>query len=183
MVLIDSNSTVLKTGDTMPHFMLPSTDGGTVDSDVLTGKAFVIVFTCNHCPYAQAVEPRLIALGEEFRSENVQFVLICSNDALVYPDDSFEAMAKRATDKQYPFPYCQDATQEVAKSFGALCTPHCFVFDHEKKLRYKGRVDDHWKDEAKVTKRELKDSISALLEGKNPTVAEANAMGCSMKWR
>lgn len=181
MVLIDSNSTTLAIGDQLPHFMLPAVDGTTIDTRDIDTKALVVVFTCNHCPYAQAVEPRLIALAHAH--PDARFILICSNDPKTYTDDSFGEMKKRSEQHGYPFPYCQDESQGVAKSFGALCTPHCFVFDQDKKLQYKGRVDDNWKDEKSVTKRELHDSISALLEGKKPMVSEANAIGCSIKWR
>lgn len=123
MVLIDSNSTTLNIGDALPHFTLPAVDGTSISSEEIDTKALVVVFTCNHCPYAQAVEPRLIALAHEH--PDARFILICSNDAATYPDDSFEEMKKRSEQKGFPFPYCQDESQEVAKSFGALCTPHC----------------------------------------------------------
>jgi hypothetical protein len=134
-------------------------------------------------PYAKAIEPRLIALAYEFEDQDVQFVLISSNDATDYPEDSFENMKQRSEEKDYPFPYCYDESQEVAKAFGALCTPHCFLFDETRKLRYKGRVDDNWKDESAVTQRNLRDAIVALTQGNDPPVAEANAIGCSIKWK
>ena len=184
MVLINDNSTVLAIGDRMPEFALPNALGGMIDAKKQTkSDVIVVVFTCNHCPYAQAVEGRLITLQEEFSHRSVMVVLICSNDAQGYPEDSFEAMKLRAQQKRYPFPYCHDETQAVAKSFGALCTPHCFVFDRDRTLRYKGRVDDNWKDESAVKERNLYDAIVALIEGKEPPTAEANAIGCSIKWR
>jgi peroxiredoxin len=183
MVLIDSNSTVLQLGAGLPHFSLPATDGSTIDTTQIDSSVLVVVFTCNHCPYAQAVESRLIELGKEFQGKDVSFVLICSNDAADYPDDSFDAMKERAKEKGYPFPYCHDELQEVAKSFGALCTPHCFVFDQKRNLRYKGRIDDNWKEPEKVTQQNLRDAIVALLENKDPPVMEMNAIGCSIKWK
>ncbi len=183
MVLIEDNSQVLKTGDTMPSFSLPSVDGSTVESHAIDAKVLCIVFTCNHCPFAKAIEPRLIALAKEFQNQNVSFVLISSNDPTDYPEDSFEEMKKRSEEKQYPFPYCYDESQQVAKDFGALCTPHCFLFDADRKLRYKGRVDDNWKDESAVTQRNLRDAIEALVQGKEPPATEVNAIGCSIKWR
>jgi peroxiredoxin len=168
----------------MPAFNLPNAVGGSVDSKNLTkSSVIVVVFTCNHCPYAKAVEGRLIDLQNQFVKDNVAFVLVSSNDAEKYPDDSPEAMKELATKKHYPFPYCYDESQEVAKSFGALCTPHCFVFDGEKKLQYMGRVDDNWKEPSKVQKRELHDAILALVQGKKPVVTKANALGCSIKWK
>ncbi len=183
MVLINDNSRVLPIGAYMPHFRLPDALGGDIDSKKIRSKVIVVVFTCNHCPYAQAYEDRLIELSREFAEHDVSFVLINSNDAEKYPDDSFEAMKERARAKEYPFPYCHDESQEVAKAYGALCTPHCFVFDHDRKLRYKGGIDDNWKESDKVVKRNLHDAIDALTQDDDPPVMEANAIGCSIKWK
>ncbi len=183
MSLIQSNSIVLTIGDPIPHFSLPAVDGMTVESSLIHDAVLVVIFTCNHCPYALAYEDRLIALANHFDEEGVQFVLINSNDPTDHPDDSFENMKLRAEEKSYPFPYCFDETQEVAQSFGALCTPHCFVFDSARTLQYKGRVDDNWKEPKKVEERNLYDSIAALLAGRLPAVQEANAIGCSIKWK
>ena len=183
MTLIQSNSTVLAIGASLPHFTLPSVDGTSIDSRLIKDLLLVVVFTCNHCPYAQAYEDRLISLGEHFDEEGVQFVLINSNDATDYPEDSFEAMKKRSLQKSFPFPYCFDESQNIAKAFGALCTPHCFVFNHERKLKYKGRVDDNWENPSEVTEQNLRDAIEAVLKGESPKVPEANAIGCSIKWK
>lgn len=183
MVLIDANSTVLKLGDHLPHFELPATDGLTISTHMIKDPVLVVIFTCNHCPYAQAYEDRLIELGNKFDQAGVQCVLINSNDATNYPDDSFEAMKIRYKEKGFPFPYCHDESQAVAKSFGALCTPHCFVFDQTRMLQYKGRVDDQWKDPKAVTRHDLRDAISAVVKGEKPEVQEANAIGCSIKWK
>ena len=183
MVLINDNSTVLKIGSPMPHFKLPATDGMTVDSAIIHDPVLVVVFTCNHCPYAQAYEDRLIDLANDFDQEGAQFVLISSNDAVGYPEDAFPAMKKKHEEKGYPFPYCYDESQQTAKAFGALCTPHCFVFDGNRKLKYKGRIDDNWKDASAVTERNLYDAVSAVLKGKEPPTHEANAIGCSIKWK
>lgn len=183
MTLINDNSTVLNIGDPLPHFSLPSVDGLTVDTHLVKDPVLAVVFTCNHCPYAQAYEDRLIALANHFDEEGVQFVLINSNDADEYPEDSFEAMKIRYKEKRFPFPYCYDRTQNVAKAYGALCTPHCFVFDQRRLLRYKGRVDDNWKDPNAVTEHNLRDAISAAIKEETPAVQEANAIGCSIKWK
>ncbi len=183
MVLINDNSTILKIGDRMPHFKLPATDGLTVDSSIIHDPVLVVVFTCNHCPYAQAYEDRLIDLAKDFDQEGAQFVLVNSNDPTDYPEDSFAAMKKRHEEKSFPFPYCHDASQEVAKSFGALCTPHCFVFDGDRKLKYKGCIDNNWKEPAKATEHSLHDAITAVIAGKEPPVHEVNAIGCSIKWK
>ena len=183
MVLINSNSTVLPLNAPLPHFSLPATDGLTVDSSLIKDPVLAVIFTCNHCPYAQAYEDRIIDLANDFDAEGAQFVLINSNDATNYPEDDFAHMQKQHDDKSYPFPYCHDESQEVARSFGALCTPHCFVFDVNRRLKYKGRVDDNWENPDAVTERNLHDAIRALIDGKEPLVEEANAIGCSLKWK
>jgi peroxiredoxin len=183
MVLINDNSTVLKIGDSMPHFKLPATDGLTVDSSLIHDPVLAVVFTCNHCPYAQAYEDRLIDLAQKFDERGVQFVLINSNDSTDYPEDSFDHMKARHDEKEYPFPYCHDESQETAKAFGALCTPHCFVFDVNRTLKYKGRIDDNWKEPESATEHNLHDALEALVDGKEPPVHEMNAIGCSIKWR
>jgi peroxiredoxin len=183
MVLINDNSTALDIGDPLPHFRLPAVDGMTVDTRTIKDPILVIVFTCNHCPYAQAYEDRLTEMAEHFDPEGAQFVLVNSNDPTNYPEDSFAEMKKRYEAKGYPFPYCLDESQEVAKSFGALCTPHCFVFDRARKLQYKGRVDNNWEHPDQVTQRNLWDAIDALVEGREPPIQEANAIGCSIKWK
>jgi len=183
MVLINDNSTALNIGDAMPPFSLLATDGSTVDSQKLKGAVLVIVFTCNHCPYAQAYEDRFIDLADQFESDEVQFILINSNDAENYPEDSFEQMKEIHEEYGYPFPYCFDESQDIAKAYGALCTPHCFVFNEERTLQYKGCVDDNWKDPNDVKKHYLRDAVSALVNGEEPPVQEANAIGCSIKWR
>ncbi len=183
MVLINDNSTVLKIGDPMPGFVLPATDGMTVDATKIKDPVLAVVFTCNHCPYAIAYEQRIIELAKHFDQEGVQFVLISSNDAKNYPEDSFEAMKAKHDELGYPFPYCYDETQKVAKAYGALCTPHCFVFDRSRTLKYKGRIDDSWKDPSAVTEHNLRDALAALVKGEEPPAHEANAIGCSIKWK
>ncbi len=191
MVLINDNSSALNIGDPLPHFQLPSADGLTIDTHMIKDPVLVIIFTCNHCPYAQAYEDRLIELAKHFDEEGAQFVLINSNNAEEYTEDSFEAMKVRYKEKGFPFPYCHDESQEVAKAYGALCTPHCFVFacpeaprrDQTRHLQYKGRVDDNWKNPKEVTEHNLRDAIAAMVKGETPAVSEANAIGCSIKWK
>jgi peroxiredoxin len=183
MVLINDNSTALNIGDPMPPFKLPATDGMLIDSHLVKDPVIVVIFTCNHCPYAQAYEDRIVALAKHFDQEGAQFVLINSNDATNYPDDSFENMKVRHDEKAYPFPYCFDEGQEIAKAYGALCTPHCFVFDEHRQLKYKGRIDDSWKDPSAVTEHNVRDAVAALVKGEEPPRHEANAIGCSIKWK
>ncbi|MDD3896496.1 MAG: thioredoxin family protein [Candidatus Peribacteraceae bacterium] len=183
MVLINDNSSALAIGDPMPHFALPSADGLFIDTKKIKDPVLVVIFTCNHCPYAQAYEDRIVQLAREFDEEGVQFILINSNDASQYPEDSFQQMKVRYQEKGFPCPYCFDESQEVAREYGALCTPHCFAFDRERMLQYKGRVDDNWEHAEAVSERNLYDAIFALVHGKEPKVHEANAIGCSIKWR
>lgn len=167
-----------------PDFKLPSVDGRTYGKkDFLNGKPLVIVFMCNHCPYVKAIEDRLITLGQDLKEFGVNMVGICSNDAQNYPEDSFENLQKRAKEKNYSFTYLYDETQEVARAFGAICTPDYFVYDHHAKLAYRGRLDDSWKEPSLVKKRELYDAVVELAQGQSITHPQTPSMGCSIKWK
>ncbi len=183
MPAVQDNSSVLAIGAPMPAFSLPATDGMTVESSMIKDPVLAVVFTCNHCPYAQAYEQRLKDLMEHFDEEGVQFVLINSNDPTDYPEDSFERMKVKHDAVGWPSPYCFDESQEVAKAFGAVCTPHCFVFDRHRKLKYKGRIDDNWEFPDEVTEHNLRDAIAALVKDEEPPVHEMHAIGCSIKWK
>lgn len=170
-------------GTPCPQFSLPSVDGRTLTrADYARAKAVVFMFICNHCPYVQAIEDRLIQLAHEYAAKNVAFVAICSNDPSEYPEDAPGELRARAEAKQYPFPYLVDESQEVAKAFGAVCTPDLYLFDSALKLRYRGRLDDSWRNPKNVQRRELKEAIDALLEARS--ILEPNpSMGCSIKWK
>ncbi len=177
-------SQMLELGTPAPPFSLPATDGQMVSlGDFKGAKALLVVFTCNHCPYAQAVEDRLIELAREFGPKGLATVFISSNDATGYPDDSFEAMKQRATDKKYPFPYLYDESQEVARAYRAACTPDPFLFDGEGRLAYRGRIDDNWKEPRKVTRRDLREAIEAVLAGRPAPAEQLASMGCNIKWK
>lgn len=176
----------LKIGDSAPKLSLPGVDGKTYTLEHFALKrVLVVIFTCNHCPYAQAYEDRLIDLANYYSIQGVQFVAINPNDAESYPLDSFDEMKKRAKKKGYPYPYLRDKTQEVAKAYGAEVTPDVFVFDKNRKLQYRGRIDDNWRSRDRVKEESLKIAISTLLSGGtlDPDVAEQKAMGCSVKWK
>ena len=182
MVLMDSEPIPL--GTLAPAFSLPGTDGETYSLDSFPGaKVHVVMFICNHCPYVQAVEDRLIALGREYIPREVAFFAVMSNDVRRYPDDHPDRMRERARKRGYPFPYLYDESQEVARAYGAVCTPDLFAFDDQKKLRYHGRIDDNWKDATAVTKQELRDAVEALLAGRQPSGQQIPSMGCSIKWK
>jgi peroxiredoxin len=171
-------------GDDCPDFNLPGVDGKNYSKkDLTNGKPAVVMFICNHCPYVQAIEDRLITLGQDLKALGVVVLAIGSNDERAYAEDSFENMAKRAREKSYSFAYAQDASQEVARKFGAVCTPDFFVYDQNLKLAYRGRLDDSWKDPAKVTRRELLNAVQALLQGQTTPLAQTPSMGCSIKWK
>lgn len=174
----------LPLGTHAPAFELPGTDGNTYHlKSFRDAEVLVVVFTCNHCPYANAAEDRLIAIQNDYAKKNVRLVAINSNDDKAYPEDSFEHMVHRASEKKYPFPYLRDETQRTAREYNAVCTPDIFVFDKERLLKYNGRIDDNWKEPDKVTKHELREVLDALLEGKEIPFESKPSMGCSIKWK
>lgn len=166
-------------GSKCPDFSLISTQGTTVSRADLSSKANLVMFICNHCPYVKAVEGRLIELFEMFKGRSVSMVAISSNDSLRYEEDSFEKMKLKA----YPFPYLFDESQDIAQEFGAVCTPDFFLYDENHKLAYRGRLDDSWQDESKVTTRDLAGAIESLLQGLHPNRDQKPSMGCSLKWK
>ena len=171
-------------GTPCPDFRLPSVDGTTVARDDLrAAEVLVVMFICNHCPYVQAVEDRIIGLQREYGSRGVQLVGICSNDPTDYPDDRPERLRERWREKGYGFPYLVDASQEVARAFAAVCTPDIYVYDAARRLAYHGRIDDSWQDPARVRGRELAAALDALLAHQRPAAEQHPSMGCSIKWR
>lgn len=182
MSLVHSNG--MPVGTIAPPFELPG-----VDSEMHALSSFdsagvlVVVFTCNHCPYAKAAEDRLIDIQGDYAERGVRLVAINSNDEGAYPSDSFAAMRERASAKHFNFPYLHDATQEVARAYDAACTPDVFVFDAERRLTYNGRIDDNWQSSAEVTRRDLRAAIDAALEGRPLDFDVVPSMGCNIKWR
>ena len=128
------------------------------------------------------MEDRLIKLGKEYKND-VDFVLISSNDSENYPEDSPKKMAERHTEKGYPFPYLYDETQEVAKAYSAVCTPDIFLYNNDRKLDYRGRIDDNWQNPEQVEREELKMAIEAVLNGKTIDFEQKPSMGCNIKWK
>jgi thiol-disulfide isomerase/thioredoxin len=167
-----------------PDFRLPAVDGQSyARDDFAPASVLVVMFICNHCPYVKAVEDRIIELARVYGPRGVQLVGICANDASNYPDDAFDKLAERWRAKNYGFPYLHDESQQVARRFGAVCTPDIFVFDRARRLAYRGRLDDSWKDPTRVTRRELADALEALLAGGRPAPDQKPSIGCSIKWR
>lgn len=174
--------------ETMPQFSLKTVTGenwSSKSSPQFTSrpKAKVIAFICNHCPYVKAIENRLIKLAHHLKLINVPFIGICSNDPTEYPEDSPSELLKRWQEKQYAFTYLIDETQQVAKAFGAVCTPDFFVYNNEDILIYRGRLDDSWKDETKIKREELYLAVEAILKGADHIPEQSPSMGCSIKWR
>jgi peroxiredoxin len=178
------SSSVPNLGFACPDFRLPATDGKTyARDDFAASSVLVVMFICNHCPYVKAVEDRLLALVQAYTPKGVQFAGIGSNDAATYPEDSFDRLRERWELKKYGFPYLYDEAQDVAHAFDAVCTPDIFVYDRDRRLAYRGRIDDSWKDPDKVTRRDLAAALDALLEGKKPSPEQLPSLGCSIKWK
>ncbi|MAG16324.1 thioredoxin family protein [Candidatus Woesearchaeota archaeon] len=166
--------------DAIP-FNLPGVDGKTYSLDSFGKDLLVVVFTCNHCPYAIAYEKRLIELAKIFA--NAAFVAINANDSVNYPDDSFEKMKERAAEKGFPYPYLHDESQEIAAAYGALVTPHIFMFGKDRKLIYQGGIDNNWENESAATEHYLKDALHEATEGKEISKKTSPVIGCSVKWK
>ncbi len=182
MALLNSDPILL--GTPAPDFSLKSVDGKICSLNSFSDKkVLVVMFICAHCPYVLAVEDRLVQLRKNYSEQPVQFVGICANDPTDYPADKPENLKKHADEKDYGFPYLVDDTQEVAKAYGAVCTPDIYVYGADRTLAYHGRIDDSWKEPENVTRQELKAAIDALLIGKTPTAEQLPSMGCSIKWK
>ena len=174
-------------GDTADDFSLKNVDGSMVSlMNIPNAKGFIVVFTCNHCPYSKAYEDRIIELHKEFSPKGYPVVAINSNDATREPQDSYENMQKRAKEKQFPFAYLHDETQEIAKKYGAVRTPHVYVLSKQKqtlKVEYIGAIDNNTRSAAKADKKYVSDVIKALMKNQKPTKTTTKAIGCGIKWR
>lgn len=176
-------SFTLQLGENAPNFSLPATDGHTYSLESFQeAPILVIVFSCNHCPYVVGSEDRMIAFANDYKERGVQLVAINSNAVTTYADDSFDHMIVRAREKGFPFPYLHDESQQTALDYGALRTPHYYVFDSQRKLRYTGRMDDNPKFPGKETTHELRDAIEDLLHNREVGVPLTNPLGCNVKW-
>ncbi|HZY70030.1 MAG TPA: thioredoxin family protein [Thermoplasmata archaeon] len=174
----------LHPGDPAPDFDLPNVDGKRVKMHDYDRDPFLlVVFWCNHCPYVQAWEGRMLELARRYRSKGVATVLINANDPVAYPDDRPERMVERARSKSYPAPYLWDETQSVAHAYGALVTPHPMLFDRDRRLLFQGRIDDNNDHPDAVKHRFLEAALDAAIAGKRPEPTERSVLGCSVKWR
>jgi peroxiredoxin len=176
----------LAIGDAMPmkDVKMTGVDGRSVTLASVAGKkGTLVVFTCNHCPWAKMWQTRVTEIGNAAGKSGIGMVAVNANDPEEYPEDGMDGMKQRAKDLKIKFPYVVDATSDVARAFGATRTPEAFLFDAEGKLVYHGTVDDSPRDASAVKDAYLKDAVNAVSMGKAVTTAETKAMGCSIKFR
>lgn len=181
-----TESKMLALGTKAPAFVLRDTvtDNWISLDDFQNYKAYVIMFICNHCPYVIHVNPEIIKLGNDFKNKGVAFFAISSNDMVNYPQDAPELMKEQALKLGYPFPYLFDETQQVAKDYDAACTPDFYVFDKNKSLVYRGRLDDSRPNSGvELTGKDLRNALDAVLSGKEVDTIQYPSMGCNIKWK
>lgn len=174
-----------KVGDKAKDFKLLNVDGKYYSlSDIPDAKGYIVIFTCNHCPFSIAYEDRIIELHRKYAQLGYPVIAINPNDSMVVPEDSYSHMITRAAEKQFPFLYLLDAEQKVFPQFGATRTPHVYVLQKEKKstqVAYIGAIDDNSKDPSAVQVRYLENAMDAIISGKTPDPATTKAIGCSIK--
>lgn len=178
-------STMLALGTVAPAFTLPEpATGRMVSRDDLTGPALVVTFICNHCPYVKHVADGLAALGRDLAGQGVAMVGISSNDVVTYPQDGPDQMVAEGRSHGWTFPYLYDETQEVARAYSAACTPDNFVFDGERRLVYRGQLDDSRpKNGRPVTAADVRAAVDAVLAGQPVNPEQRPSIGCGIKWR
>jgi len=177
----------LKVGDKAMDFNLKNVDGKMVSlSDKKDAKGFILVFTCNTCPYSVAYEDRIIELDKEYAAKGYPVVAIQPNDSQRSPGDSFDKMKQRAKDKGFTFPYLLDQTQEVTKTYGATNTPHVYVLNREAGdqmvIKYIGAIDNNSRNAAAADLHYVQDAVDSLIEGKSVETTKTKAIGCTIKW-
>ncbi|MBI1383724.1 MAG: redoxin domain-containing protein [Rhizobiales bacterium] len=172
-------------GSDAPLFVLPGVDGGRhALADLAGERGTVVAFICNHCPYVVAVIDRLVRDARDLAPLGVATIAICSNDARAYPDDSFENMKTFAERHGFTFPYLHDENQDVARAFGAVCTPDLFGYDGGLKLRYRGRIDASRREPGSADlRRDLFEAMREVAKSGRGPAEQFSSMGCSIKWR
>jgi len=174
----------IDSGWRLPQVELEDVDGNAVNIQSLAGeKGLLVAFTCNHCPYAIAVWPRLIRHAATLRKQGVNTVAINPNIRPDFVEDGVPAMRDKIVEWGIDFPYLADPTQQMARTFDAQCTPDLYLFDGGMHLYYHGRIDDYWKEESKVTQQELLPAVDAMLAGKPAPQPQHPTIGCSIKWK
>lgn len=173
----------LQIGDSAPSFSLPATDGNTYsESDFSDAKVLVVFFTCNHCPFVLGSDEKTRQTVDKFATQGVSFVGINSNSKNTYEHDDFPHMVARMSEHNFPWKYLHDESQDVARSYGALRTPHFFVFNKDRLLVYTGRAIDNPKDWTQASTNELETVVEAVLSGNVITTQKTNPIGCNVKW-
>jgi peroxiredoxin len=182
--MVRTETPVCEFGKPAPAFSLRGTDGRVWTLQELRGpNGTLVMFICNHCPYVKAVLDRILRDARELKGYGVHTVAIMSNDPSDYPEDSFDNMKKVAEQQQFPFPYLYDESQDVAKAFGAVCTPDFFGYNKDLALQYRGRLDESRKEPVTGARRELFEAMKQVaLTGEGPT-DQVPSMGCSIKWK
>ncbi|MCW8849964.1 MAG: thioredoxin family protein [Melioribacteraceae bacterium] len=176
-------SFTLQIGESAPNFTLPSTDGKTYSlDDFKNSKYLVVFFTCNHCPYVINSDEITRKTAEKYKEKGVEFVGINSNSENTYQEDSFDNMIIRMKENNFPWHYLYDQSQETAINYGALRTPHFYVFDEERKLVYTGRAVDSPRDPSKITINDLENALEELINGREISTKITNPIGCNVKW-
>jgi peroxiredoxin len=174
-------------GDKAMNFNLKNIDGSTFSLfDNPEARGAIVIFTCNHCPYSKAYEDRIIALNRIYKDLGFPVIAINPNDAVAYPEDSYENMIERAKDKGFEFPYLQDETQEIAKIYGATKTPHVYILSREGDefvVKYVGAIDDNSNEPELVKNKYVENALEQLLAGQKVSVPFTKAVGCSIKWK
>ena len=180
-----TESTMLDLGTTAPPFTLPDVDGGTVSlADFSDAPALLVMFICNHCPFVKHVRDELARIGRDYGGRGVAIVAIGSNDAEAYPADSPERMREEKREAGYGFPYLHDESQEVAHAYQAACTPDFYVFDGERRLVYRGQLDDSRpSNDVPVTGSDLRAALDAVLDGREVSAGQKPSLGCNIKWK
>jgi thiol-disulfide isomerase/thioredoxin len=181
-----TESTMKELGSALPRFALPDVVSGRMitPDDYADRKALLVMFICRHCPYVKHVEQELARIGRDYAGKSLGIIAISSNDAANYPDDAPESLKQQALDLGFPFPYCYDETQEVARAFDAACTPDFFLYDEQRRLVYRGQLDDSRPGNGKpVTGRDLRAAIDAVLEGAEVSRDQRPSAGCNIKWK
>jgi peroxiredoxin len=179
----DAMGFTLDIGAKAPQFSLPATDGRTYGlADFEDAKVLVVFFTCNHCPYVLGSDELTRRTADTLKSKGVRFVGINSNSANTHPEDDFPHMKERMADKKFPWVYLRDESQKAALAYGALRTPHFFVFDADRKLVYTGRAVDNPRETSKMTINDLENALEDLLAGRKMRTPMTNPIGCNVKW-
>ncbi len=173
----------LELGATAPDFQLPATDGKTYRlADFKEDRVLVVFFTCNHCPYVTGSDEVTRQTAERFAPQGVRFVGINSNSKRTYAEDSFEHMVERMREHEFPWVYLHDESQDVARAYGALRTPHFYVFDAQRRLVYTGRGVDNPRNPSRITVNDLANALEDHLAGRAVEVPKTNPIGCNVKW-